>query len=66
MSFWPIFYFKGTGSKTVSFWSQKIKKEIRPSLCPLQPDVEEEEKKKKKKKKKKEEEEEEEEKEVGD
>ena len=48
-------------SKTTSFWSQKIKKEVRASLCPLQPDAGEEEKEKKKKKKK-----EKEKKEVGD
>ena len=60
-SFWPSFFFKGIGSKTTSFWSQKIKKEVRASLCPLQPDVGEEEKEKKKKKKK-----EKEKKEVGD
>ena len=54
MSFWPIFYFKGTGSKTVSFWSQKIKKEIRAFLYPLQPDVGEEKEKEKEKKKEKE------------
>ena len=41
-----------------SFWSQKIKKEIRASLCPLQPDAGKEEKEKKKKKKEEEEEEE--------
>ena len=46
------------------FWFQKIKKEIRASLCPLQPDAGEEEKEKKKNKKKKEEEKEK--KEVGD
>ena len=66
--FWPVFYFKGTSSKTTSFGPKKSKKKL-GLLCPLQPDVEEEEKKKKKKKKKKkeeEEEEEEEEKEVGD
>ena len=25
-SFWPIFYFKGTGSKTASFWLVLFKK----------------------------------------
>ena len=30
-------------SKTTLFWSQKIKKEVRASLCPLQPDAGEEE-----------------------
>ena len=34
------------------FWSQKRKKEIRASLCPLKPNAGEEEKEKKKKKKK--------------
>ena len=36
-----------------SFWFQKIKKEIRASLCPLQPYAREKEKEKKEKKKKK-------------
>ena len=36
----------------MSFWSQKRKKEIRASLCPLKPNAGEEEKEKKKKKKK--------------
>ena len=38
----------------MSFWSQKIKKEIRAFLYPLQPDVGEEKEKEKEKKKEKE------------
>ena len=47
----------------MSFWSRKRQKEIRASLCPLQPDAGEKEKEKKRKKKN---EREKEKKEVGD